>query len=136
EDVIRLSDSDDLEVALRDLARRQLERVMQPQILQLRRLVIGEASRFPELGRMFYERGPGRTIGALASSFERLARQGVLALEDPRLAAAQFNWLIMSIPLNRAMLSGEDHSPPAAELRRYADSGVEVFLSAYRPAAE
>ena len=52
-------------------------------LLQLRRLVIGEAGRFPELGRTFYERGPQRTIGALAVAFERLAEQGALRLDDP-----------------------------------------------------
>ena len=87
--------------------------VMQPRILQLRRLVIGEAGRFPELGRAFYEQGPGRTIAALATAFEQLAARGVLQLDDPRIAAAHFNWLVMSIPLNRAMFLGEDSRPPA-----------------------
>lgn len=31
---------------------------MQPQVLKLRRLVIAEAGRFPELGRAFYEAAP------------------------------------------------------------------------------
>jgi len=56
--VLRLDESGDFESGLRDLARRQLAMVMQPRLLQLRRLVIGEAARFPELGRTFYERGP------------------------------------------------------------------------------
>src|SRR5438094_6056273 len=43
DDVQRLEDSGDLEADLRDLARRQLALVIQPRILQLRRLVIGEA---------------------------------------------------------------------------------------------
>jgi hypothetical protein len=105
--------------------------VMQPRILQLRRLVIGEAGRFPELGRTFYEQGPGRTIAALATLFERLADRGVLRSGDARLAAAHFNWLVMSIPLNRAMLLGEDEPPAAAELDDYADAGVRAFLAAY-----
>jgi TetR/AcrR family transcriptional repressor of mexJK operon len=105
---------------------------MQPRVLQLRRLVIGEAGRFPDLGRTFFERGPGRTIEALAAAFERLAERGLLRLDDPRLAAAHLNWLVMSIPLNRAMLLGEDEPPAQAELDRYADAGVSVFLSAYR----
>ena len=84
---------------------------MQPRLLQLRRLVIGEAGRFPELGRIFYERGPGRTVAALADAFERLAERGVLELDDPLLAAAHFNWLIMSIPINQAMLLGQDEPP-------------------------
>jgi TetR/AcrR family transcriptional regulator, mexJK operon transcriptional repressor len=130
-DVMTLQDSGDLEADLRDLARRQLARVMQPQILELRRLVIGESARFPELGKIFYERGPGRTISALADAFERLADRGALKLEDPLLAAAHFNWLVMSIPLNQAMLLGNDEPPPTLELDRYAEAGVSVFLAAY-----
>lgn len=132
EEVLNLADSGDIEADLRDLARRLLEGVMQPRLLQLRRLVIGEASRFPALGRTFYERGPGRTIAALATAFERLAARGVLRLEDADLAAAQFNWLIMSAPLNQAMLLGSDEPPPPADLKRHADSGVSVFLAPYR----
>ena len=132
EEVLKLEDSGDVEADLRGLARRLLGRVMQPRILQLRRLVIGEAGRFPELGRVFYEQGPGRTIGALASAFQSLAERGVLQLDDPVLAAAHFNWLVMSVPLNRAMFLGEDHPPERAELDRYADAGVRAFLAAYQ----
>ena len=130
-EVLNLQDSGDVEADLRDLARRLVGRVMQPRLLQLRRLVIGEAGRFPELGQTFYEQGPGRTVGALAAAFERLAEQGVLHLDDPALAAAHFNWLIMSIPLNQAMLSGNDDPPAPADLDRYVESGVRVFLAAY-----
>ena len=80
---VDLQDSGDIEADLRDLARRQLALVMQPRILQLRRLVIGEAGRFPELGRTFYEQGPGRTIAALATTFERLAARGLLRPGGP-----------------------------------------------------
>jgi TetR/AcrR family transcriptional regulator, mexJK operon transcriptional repressor len=131
DEVLKLQDSGDIEADLRDLARRQLAMVMQPRLLQLRRLVIGEVGRFPELGRSFYDQGPGRTIAALASAFERLAARGILQLDDPPLAAHHFNWLIMSIPLNQAMLLGEDEPPARADLDRYADSGVRVFLAAY-----
>ena len=105
---------------------------MEPRLLQLRRLVIGEAGRFPQLGRLFYERGPGRTIDALAAMLERLASHGALELDDPRLAAAHFNWLVMSIPLNQAMLLGNDKPATPAQLDRYADAGVRAFLAAYR----
>jgi len=131
EEVLELEDSGDVGADLRDLARRQLVVVMQPRLMQLRRLVIGEVGRFPELGRTFYERGPGRTMAVLADAFARLAERGVLQLQDPLLAAAHFNWLIMSAPMNRAMLLGHDEPPAPAELDRYADSGVQVFLAAY-----
>lgn len=77
------------------------------------------------------ELGPGRTVTALAAAFEGFAERGLLQLDDPLLAAAHFNWLIMSIPLNQAMLLGHDEPPAAADLDRYADTGVRVFLAAY-----
>jgi AcrR family transcriptional regulator len=137
DEVVELADSGNLESDLRDLARRQLARVMQPRIMQLRRLVIGEAARFPELGRIFYDRGPGRTIATLAATFERLAARGALTLDDPVLAATQFNWLIMSAPVNAAMLLGDDAladdawADPAV-LDRHLDQGVRTFLAAFR----
>jgi TetR/AcrR family transcriptional regulator, mexJK operon transcriptional repressor len=125
-----LEDSDDLETDLRGLARQLVAIVRNPRLLQLRRLVIGEAARFPELGRTYYERGPERTAEALASRFQRLAQRGRLRLDDARLAAQQFTWLVLSIPLNRAMLNAEEDFP-AAELNRYADEAVRIFLAAY-----
>jgi TetR/AcrR family transcriptional regulator, mexJK operon transcriptional repressor len=131
EEVLALRDSGDIEADLRDLARRQLRSVMQPRLLALRRLVIAEASRFPELGAAFYERGPGRTLEALATTFNRLAERGTLRLEDPALAASHFKWLIMSAPINEAMLLGRDEAPTPANIKRHADSGVRAFMAAY-----
>jgi TetR/AcrR family transcriptional repressor of mexJK operon len=131
DEVRSLQDSGDLEADLRDLARRQLAMVMQPRILQLRRLVISEAARFPELGRMFYEQGAERTVTALAATFERLAARGLLELPDPAVAASHFNWLVMSAPMNQAMLLGRDVTPDSADLDRWADDGVRAFLAAY-----
>src|SRR4029079_9023889 len=117
-EVRELAETDDLEAALRDLARRQLDSVMQPRLMQLRRLVIGEAGRFPELGRAFYERGAARAIERFAEAFSRLADRGMLELDDPKLAAAHFNWLVMSAPVNRTMLLGDGEIPSPAELDR------------------
>jgi TetR/AcrR family transcriptional regulator, mexJK operon transcriptional repressor len=131
DEVVQLADTGDIEADLIDLASRQLARVMQPQLLALRRLVIGESGRFPELGRAFYERGPGRTINALSTTFEGLAARGVLRIDDAPLAAAHFNWLIMSNPINQAMLLGRDGPPPRADLNRNVRAGVRTFLAAY-----
>jgi TetR/AcrR family transcriptional regulator, mexJK operon transcriptional repressor len=131
EELEKLEDSGDVEADLRELARRQLGMVMRPKLMQLRRLVTGEAGRFPDLGRIFYERGAGRSVATLAAAFERLAARGALELDDPELAAAHFNWLVMSAPINRAMLLGDEAIPSPEELDRYADSGVRAFLAAY-----
>lgn len=122
---------DDVADYLVNYAYRQLRIVLTPRVMQLRRLVIGEAGRFPELAKILYERGPLRAISLLAASFSRLAERGLLSIDDSELAATHFNWLIMSDPLNRAMLLGDEAIPNESELRKYAESGVQVFLSAY-----
>jgi TetR/AcrR family transcriptional repressor of mexJK operon len=131
EQVLSLRDSTDLAADLRGLARALLAQVLQPRMMQLRRLVIGEAGRFPELGRLFYDSGPGRTIDALAAVVESQAARGTLRLQDPRMAAEQFNWLVMSAPLNRVMLCGDAELPGQADLDRYADAATRAFLAAY-----
>lgn len=131
EEVRRLADSGRLERDLRDLARRLLTLVLQPSVLRLRRLVIAEARQFPDLGRHFYELGPGRTIAALADTFAELDRQGRLVVPNAQLAAGQFNWLVMATPLNEAMLLGHDVMPTTRQVNRWADDGVRTFLTAY-----
>jgi AcrR family transcriptional regulator len=124
--------ADDPERELRDLARGLVAIVMQPRVLQLRRLVTAEAPRFPALGRAYYERGPGRTAESLATAFAELAARGLLAIEEPLLAAQHFVWLVLSIPLNEALLTGEDEPFSAAELERFADAGARAFLAGHR----
>ncbi|WP_353644779.1 TetR/AcrR family transcriptional regulator [Mesorhizobium sp. WSM2239] len=130
-EVAELDEGGDVAEYLVDYAYRQLTVVLTPRIMQLRRLVIGEVSRFPELARVLYERGPARALATLAAMFERLAARGMLSIDDPSVAASHFNWLVMSAPLNQAMLLGDEAIPKPAELRRHAAEGVRVFLAAY-----
>ena len=126
-----LSDSEDVEKDLRDLARRHVSDVLQPHLVQLRRLVIAEADRFPDLARTWYARGPERAASTLADRFTALAKRGRLRLDDPLLAAQHFNWLVLSIPLNHAMFHTVDSQFTPRQLSRFADEGVRVFLAAY-----
>lgn len=130
-DVAELDEGGDVAKYLTDYAYRQLSVVLTPRVMQLRRLVIGEVSRFPELAKVLYERGPQRAMGMLTVAFERLAKRGLLSFDDANVAASHFNWLIMSAPLNQAMLLGDDAIPSASELWRHAAEGVRVFLAAY-----
>lgn len=127
-----LEDSQDVEADIRELAGRLIGIVANKELLQLRRLVIGQAARFPELGRRYYERSVGRTAQSLVGRFERLAERGSLRLEDPQLAAEIFIWLVLSIPLNRAMLTAQDQFDDV-ELDRCVQEAVRVFLAAYGP---
>lgn len=133
-EIHRLGTSDNLEVDLKSHARGQLEVVMQPRPLQLRRLVTAEAVAFPELGKLFYEQGPELTMTNLAGAFSQLHERGLLDAPDAFRAASDFNWLIMSEPMNRAMLLGIDEPFPTATLEQWADQAASTFLAAYRPA--
>jgi AcrR family transcriptional regulator len=115
------------------VGRRLLVLIMQPELLALRRLVTGEASRFPQLGEVWWRGGPARLMAELTGLLRRADKDGELAIGDPQLAAQQLQWLILSIPLNRAMLCpGQAYT--SEELHRYSDAGVRTFLAAYRPA--
>ena len=122
---------DDVRSYLRDYALTQLTVVLTPRLMQLRRLVIGEVARFPDLARALYESGPKRAMSQLAASFELLAERRLLALDDPALAASHFNWLVMAEPVNRAMLLGDSSIPGRSALSRHVEQSVQVFLAAY-----
>ena len=127
------SSPDQLRAALTDYAVRQLTAVMSPRILRLRRLVIGEESRFPELARVLWENGPARAMDALAGHLARLTDQGWLTTADPRAAATYLNWLIMGEPVNRAMLLGDESLPDDGYTTAHCAEAVRIFLAAYGP---
>jgi TetR/AcrR family transcriptional repressor of mexJK operon len=123
----------DLDPALRSLARRYLAAVTNPQVLALRRLVISEALRLPELAASYYERAPGRVLGALADQLGLLAERGLLRAAEPARAAADFAFLLVGRSLDEGMFRSRGSEPDPAELADLADHAVDVFLAAYRP---
>ena len=129
-----LRDTADLAADLRELARRYLEAVMRPEVLDLRRMIIGEAAAQPELARTYYERAPESTLAALTETFGHLAGRGLLRVAEPRVAAGHFAFLVLGLPLDKALfvVGGSPFTP--AELRAHADAAVTAFLAAYAPA--
>ena len=95
-------------------------------LLSLRRLAIANAASWPP----WYERGFERVLTALADCFQRLGDE-LPRLDDPVLAAHHFVGLLLWIPVNKAMFTGDSHSSTSAELEGYADAAVATFLAAY-----
>ena len=122
--------SDDLERDLVRLARRYLQAVLDPDVMALRRLVIGEVRRFPQLGRVWYEQGPGWLNNRLAERFAELGRAGKLWVEDPLTTAHHFSWLLLGMPQNM-VLFGYVERFSDADLDRFARRAVQAFLAAY-----
>lgn len=127
-----LDTSDDIATALGNLARRHLAAVSRPQVLRLRRLIIAEFGRFPELAREYHRRAPGRVLAAIASALGSLSERGLLRVPDPARAAEHFSFLVLGATLDRAMFEGIDTALPDAERDRIAEDGARVFLAAYR----
>jgi TetR/AcrR family transcriptional repressor of mexJK operon len=121
----------DLKRDLTLLGRQFIAELMHPPVLRLRRLVIANADRMPDLGRTWYEQGFERVLGTLAATFAALSRRRLLSVEDPLIAAHHFVGLLLWIPVNRAMFTGNEEPYTKAALDRYADSAVRAFLAAY-----
>ncbi len=122
----------DLRTVLTDLARRYIDSVLRPHVLALRRLIIAEAERFPDLARIYFEQAPARAISVIADALRRHQERGLLRMEDADLAAAHLAYLVLAIPQDKAQFCpGERPSP--AERDRLAAEAVRVFLAAYQP---
>jgi AcrR family transcriptional regulator len=129
--VDRLGRSVDLENDLRVFARQHVTVVTQPHLVRLRRTIIAEADRFPDLASTWHRSAPERGHARLAGQIEQLAGRGLLRVTDPLLAAQHLNYLILSVPLNEAMFMARDKPYSRRRLRYYADEAVRVFLAAY-----
>lgn len=97
----------------------------------IERLIIGEASKFPELGRAFYDAGPKNGIAKLAAFLTARMEEGELDMDDPLLAADQFIGLLLAdLMLKRRMSVIETATPQ--RIAYIVDRAVDVFLKAYR----
>lgn len=128
----RIGTPAELDAALRALARRYLATVVNPQVLALRRLMISEAARFPDLAAAYYEQGPSRVIAALGPLLGGLAQRGLLEVADPERAAGDFAFLLLGRALDEGMFHVEHRGLTATEIESGADHTVDVFLAAYR----
>lgn len=126
-----VADSDDIESAIHVLASQLVTAIMAPRVQQIRRLVIAEAARFPDLGRTYWERGFERVLRILADCFERYHQRGMLKVANPTTAANHFVGLVLWIPSNRVMFFGRTDAVTAAELAVFANDGATAFLAAY-----
>jgi TetR/AcrR family transcriptional repressor of mexJK operon len=104
--------------------------------LKLRRLIIANADRMPQLGRDWYEKGFERMLTSMASCFEKLTSRSLMRTPDPYLAASHFFGMLLWIPMNEAMFTGNSNPRSKAELERHADASVEAFLGVYGAKAE
>ncbi|MFN5996474.1 MAG: TetR/AcrR family transcriptional regulator [Paracoccaceae bacterium] len=115
---------------LLDFAWAYADTVMRPDMLSLARLIIGEVSRFPEIGRAYQASGPDHLLHGIMRYLATQRDAGRLAFDDAELAAQDLWGLILSAPRTQA-LHMPDALPDRATLNRYITNGLRVFLKAY-----
>jgi TetR/AcrR family transcriptional regulator, mexJK operon transcriptional repressor len=126
---LRALDEPNIRVALRSLAQDFNNLLCQDESLAMYRMVVAEAPRFPELGRIFYDSGPKIMIDRIAELLARAAERGLLNVRDAHIAAVQFISLVRGDSQLKRVLGLK----PAAKhvATNYVDSGIELFLAGY-----
>lgn len=93
------------------------------------RLAIANVARYPDLARLWFDKGPGTTFAGFADYFKRESANGRLNIEHPDLAAQLF--LGMIICKDNILMSIGSDAPTDADLLRVVNEAVDVFLAAY-----
>ncbi|MGW5383020.1 TetR/AcrR family transcriptional regulator [Nocardia sp. NPDC003963] len=125
----RLTDpGPDLGVTLRAVGGELIRCYCSPESRALRRLLGAEAGQFPDLFELVD--GVAENIGrVLADRLARFALAGLLRIDDPDLAAAQWAALLTASLRSRHRFG--DESPSDREMDRAVDASVRTFLAAY-----
>jgi AcrR family transcriptional regulator len=101
--------------------------ILSAPIIDLHRLVTGEAGRFPELALAFWERGPRIGKARLATYLSGAMSDGRLRSGDPMQAAVQFVALCQAEKFQPVIL-GMSEVPDAATLGRDVTIAVDAFM--------
>lgn len=124
-------DAGDIRETLVTMGVGYLSVLVSPDGLALYRAMVSEAPHFPELARTFFANGPGRASGDLSDFFREQKRQGVLKINDPRLAAEQFLGMVRSDFHLATVLS--IRKPTKGLIEKTVGQAVEIFLSGAAP---
>jgi AcrR family transcriptional regulator len=95
--------------------------------LDVFRLMVAQAKKFPDLAEAFGQRAPEKVRKALADYLEDRAKAGELRISNPDLAASVFFDLVRARIQFRALLNAS-YTPTEAEIRETVDRAVKVFL--------
>jgi TetR/AcrR family transcriptional repressor of mexJK operon len=117
------------EKALRQMARAYLDLALAPRSLALHRLVVAEAARQPQLGRLILHHGPLPITATLAAY---LKTQPSLRIADPDLAAQQFLGMVLAQNQLGLLLAGKPAAKSKVALNAAIDHAVELFLNGCR----
>jgi hypothetical protein len=111
----------DFRAALEQILLTMMRYIAHPKALAFSNMIVGQAGRFPELGRTFVESGAMRLQGELAGVLRRAIERGELELDDPTLAAELLIGMVRGVVNARTLRQGG--APPS-------DSDLAALASA------
>lgn len=120
----------DLRATLTRFCESLLEKVTSPEALALHRLAQSETQRFPEVGRIFFERAPMRTYELLGRYLERCMDDGRIRRADPERLARRITALCLSGVHQGLMLGLPERTTPE-ELAHDIEDTVDIIMRAY-----
>lgn len=121
---------DDLEQALKAIARLRIANVATPNAIRLQRILTAQSHRFPDLFDMAFEQGTGPAIDVLEDLFVEARARGEIVAGDSRRTAVAFLSLVVSGPA-RMIVSGAAMDEQEMDAR--IDFAVSLFLHGVRP---
>ena len=104
--------------------------VLREDMLSLARLVLGEASRRPEVAESYHQMGPGKAFQGLIQFIEECIATGELEVDDVEHAAQDLWSLILSGPRDH-YLHFVNQRPERQQLLRTISHGLRVFVTVY-----
>src|ERR1700738_476642 len=124
-------DDRDVEATLTRIGIDFVSLVCRPEKASSARTVIAIAERMPEIGRAYYETGPARGIALLSDYLKNKGQQGVLAIDDCEVVAAQLIEALLA-PLFKPILFNFGKPPTQERIRYVVGIAVRAFLAAYK----
>jgi TetR/AcrR family transcriptional regulator, mexJK operon transcriptional repressor len=123
-------DPGDVRGSLSLLGRRFLELILAPDAIALHRIILGEVTRFPTLGEVFWHAGPERQRLQIEAFLMSATASCSLALDDTRLAAEQFVSLVRGEIQLRHLLRLEANADEAG-INAAVEAAVATFMRAF-----
>ena len=115
---------------LRGIGKRMVQMMLSDVGLAIYRVVIAEATKFPDLARGFFESGPARAFSFMSDWLAEETRRGRLNVPDPAFAAEQFfNLCQTRLVLRRKLEMLPD--PPETDIEGVVDASITMFLRMY-----
>jgi AcrR family transcriptional regulator len=120
----------DLRKFLTELGRRFVRLLLSEEVITLHRIVVAEATRFPEIGEALYEAGPKRGKQRLVSYLKQAMAEGRLKPGDPERAAEHAMEMTVGA-MYRRRLWNVGPPPTEEEIEASIAAAIDVFKAAY-----